>query len=133
MRHVRLLLRWILAGFFIAAGLNHFRTPEIYYGMMPAWVAWPVAANVVSGVAEILGGIGLFFPQTRRLAGWGLLILLLAVFPANVHVALQGRMPGTSFSPVMLWLRLPFQVLFMAWVWWLAVKPHPEDEERNWS
>jgi uncharacterized membrane protein len=133
MSYVRLVLRWVLAAFFIVAGANHFRTPAIYYGMMPGWVTWPVTANVVSGLAEILGGLGLFFPATRRLAGWALILLLVAVFPANVHVALQGKMPGTDFSPVVLWLRLPFQFLFLAAVWWLAVKRHPEDAERNWA
>jgi len=133
MSWLRLSLRWLLAAFFIVAGVNHFRTPGIYYGMMPAWVTWPEAANVVSGIAEILGGLGLFFPKTRRLAGWGLIALLIAVFPANLHVALQGRMPGTDFSPTVLWLRLPFQVLFIALVWWLAVKRHPEDRDGNWS
>ncbi|MCX6953095.1 MAG: DoxX family protein [Verrucomicrobia bacterium] len=115
--------RWLLAGFFIAAGANHFRTPGIYLGMMPSWLPWPEAMNAVSGAAEILGGIGLLVPWVwaRRLAGWGLLALLVAVFPANVHVALQGKMPGTDFSPVVLWWRLPFQAVFMGWVWWVAL------------
>ncbi len=133
MRILRLVLRWILGAFFLVAGANHFRTPAIYYGMMPAWVTWPVTANVVAGLAEILGGLGLFFPRTRRLAGWGLIALLVAVFPANVHAALMGKMPGTDFSPLTLWLRLPFQAVFIAWVWWVAVKRRPEDSEGNWS
>ena len=133
MRIVRLILRWILVAFFIVAGVTHFRTPAIYYGMMPAWVTWPVTTNVLVGLGEILGGAGMFFPATQRLAGWGLIVLLAAIFPANVHVALLGKMPGTDFSPVILWLRLPFQALFIAAVWWLAVKRHPEDRESNWS
>jgi uncharacterized membrane protein len=132
-RILRLVLRWVLAVFFILAGANHFRAPAIYYGMMPAWVTWPVTANVVAGLAEILGGLGLFFPPARRLAGWGLITLLVAVFPANVHAALQGKMPGTDFSPLMLWLRLPFQAVFIAWVWWASVKHTPEDRQSRWS
>lgn len=118
---VRKIARWALAVFFVAAGVNHFITPEIYLGMMPAWVPSPRAANAISGVAEILGGLGVLLPATRRWAGWGLLALLVAIFPANVHVALEGKMPGTSFSPTVLWLRLPFQVLFAAWVWWTTL------------
>ena len=118
---VRLILRWVLVAFFVLAGVNHFRTPAIYYGMMPAWVTWPVTANVVAGLAEILGGIGLFFPATQRLAGCGLI------------VALLGKMPGTDFSAVTLWLRLPFQALFIALVWWAAVKRYPEDRGARWS
>jgi len=112
--------RWILAVFFVVAGTNHFRTPAIYLAMMPAWVPAPGTVNVLTGIAEMLGGIGLLVPATRRLAGWGLIVLLIAVFPANLHVAQIGHMPGTTFSPTILWLRLPFQLIFVAWVWWVS-------------
>ncbi len=115
------ILRWLLAVFLVVAGANHFRTPEIYLGMMPPWLPAPAVLNAIAGGAEILGGIGILVPRTRRLAGWGLVFLLMAVFPANVHVALEGKMPGTSFSPLTLWLRLPVQVAFIAWVWWVAI------------
>lgn len=120
MSPLRPALRWVLAVFFVAAGANHFRTPEIYLGMMPPWLPWPTALNAIAGAAEMLGGVGLLGPRTRRLAGWGLIALLVAIFPANVHMALEGRMPGTNFSPLTLWLRLPFQAVFIAWVWWVA-------------
>ncbi len=113
--------RWFVALFFLAAGANHFRAPEMYAGMMPPWLPWPDAANYLSGAAEIAGAIGILLPATRRLAGWGLLALLIAIFPANLHVALQGRMPPFDISPVVLWLRLPFQAVFMAAVWWVAL------------
>ena len=116
------LFRWILAVFFVVAGANHFRSPAIYLGMMPPWLPAPEAMNAIAGIAECLGGIGLLVPPVRRLAGWGLIALLAAVFPANVHVALQGQMPGTNFSPAVLWLRLPFQAIFVAWVWWVALR-----------
>lgn len=117
----RRLSRGVLALFFIAAGANHFRSPEVYLGMMPAWVPWPGVASGVAGAAEVLGGIGLLVPASRVAAGWGLLLLLAAVFPANLHVALLGHMPGFSFSPATLWIRLPFQGVLMAWVYWAAI------------
>lgn len=120
---VRRALRAVLALFFLLAGANHFRTPGLYLGMMPPWVPRPEAMNAVAGAAEILGGLGLLLPATRRLAAWGLIALLIAVFPANLHVALEGRMPGFDFSPLTLWLRLPFQAVFIAWAWWVGVKP----------
>ena len=120
MEIARVALRWVLALFFVAAGLNHFRAPEVYLGMMPPWLPWPVAMNAISGAAEALGGIGLLVPATRRLAAWALIALLIAVFPANVHVALQGQMPGFAFSPAVLWARLPLQAVLMAAVWWVA-------------
>lgn len=130
MNLLRTAVRWVLAVFFVVAGANHFRSPAIYLGMMPAWLPWPDAMNGISGAAEMLGGVGLLVPRARRIAGWGLIALLLAVFPANVHVALQGHMPGTNFSPVALWWRLPFQAVFLGAVWWVAVatgKPGPAD------
>ena len=118
-------LRWVLAIFFVVAGANHFRDPATYLGMMPPWLPWPEAANLVSGAAEVVGGIGLLVPARRRWAGWGLVALLIAVFPANLHVALEGRMPGYDFSPATLWWRLPFQALFIALVAWAAIFPRP--------
>jgi uncharacterized membrane protein len=111
----------LLAIFFIAAGANHFRTTEIYLGMMPPWLPWPLASVYVSGAAEILGGFGVLVPPTRRFAGWSLIVLLVAIFPANLHIAMQGRMPGFDFSPLTLWLRLPFQAVLLGWVWWTAI------------
>lgn len=114
--------RWVLAAFFIVAGVNHFLAPEIYHGMMPAWLPAKAAANFISGGAEVAGGIGLLIPTLRRPAAWGLITLLVLIFPANVQVALQGQMPGLDGAPPwLLWLRLPFQAVFIAWVWWVGL------------
>ena len=129
METARGVFRWVLAVFFVAAGLNHFRSPEVYLGMMPPWLPWPDAMNAISGAAEVLGGIGLLVPTTRRAAGWGLIALLVTVFPANVHVALQGKMPGLDFSPAVLWARLPFQAVAVAAVWWVARAPRRAREK----
>jgi uncharacterized membrane protein len=117
----RAVLRWLLGVFFVLAGLNHFREPSVYMGMMPPWLPSPAALIALSGACEVLGGIGILVPRTRRAAGWGLIALLAAVFPANLHVALMGRMPGFGFSPAMLWLRLPFQPVFAGAVAWAAL------------
>jgi uncharacterized membrane protein len=118
---VKALFRWLLVAFFVAAGLNHFRVPAMYVGMIPPWLPYPYFLNAVAGMSEVLGGIGVVFPRFRLAAGWGLIALLVAVLPANFHVALMGQMPGFNFSPVTLWLRLPFQAVLMAWVAWVAV------------
>lgn len=128
MSRLRAVFRWLAALFFVVAGLNHFRQPEIYLGMMPPFLPWPEVLNYISGVVEVLGGLGLLSASTRRLAAWGLLALLVAVFPANIYVALEGRMPGLDVSPLTLWLRLPFQFLFMAWVWWVGLKVETQHE-----
>lgn len=117
--------RWVLALFMIVAGVNHFISPAIYLGMMPAWLPFPHAANLISGAAEIAGGLGLLLPHFRRAAAWGLIALLIAVFPTNVHVSLQGHMTGLDAPPWVLWLRLAFQPVFIAWVWWTGLRDNP--------
>jgi len=117
--------RWILSAFFILAGANHFLNPGPYLSMMPSYLPWPCGLIWVSGVAEILGGIGLIDPRTRVLAAWGLIALLVAVFPANLNVALHGW-PGVNLSPWILWLRLPFQLVFIWWVYWSSLLQHKE-------
>ena len=117
----RIVFRWFLAAFFIAAGINHFRMPSVYIAMIPPWLPWPAGLNLIAGVCELLGGIGVLLPSVRIVAGWGLIALLIAVFPANLHVALMGHMPGFGFSQATLWLRLPFQAVLIAWVAWAAI------------
>lgn len=115
------IFRWILAIFFILAGTNHFRTPSVYLAMMPPSLPWPSGLSAIAGACEILGGVGILVPGYRRAAGWGLVVLLVAVFPANFHVARIGYMAGFSFSAALLWLRLPFQLVLIAWVAWVAI------------
>ena len=68
--------------------------------------------------------------RLRRWAGWGLLALLVAIFPANLQVAMQGKMPGFDLSPAVLWSRLPFQAVLMAWVWWVALAGGRDERRR---
>ena len=122
MERLRIAARW-LAGFaFIAVGVMHFVDTAFFEHIVPPflpaarWLVW------ISGVAEILGGLGLLIPQVRRAAGIGLLLLLVAVFPANLYMAIDEVMPITGPVPVWtLWARLPFQLIFAAWVWWVAL------------
>jgi uncharacterized membrane protein len=111
----------MLALFFVVAGLNHFLNPAPYLSMMPSSLPWPRTLNIISGASEIAGGVGILIPATRLPAGWGLLALLVAVFPANLNVALHGW-KGQSIAPWILWARLPFQPLIMAAVYWCALK-----------
>ncbi len=116
-QRTRTLLRWLLAVAFVLAGINHFIAPRFYLSIMPPFLPWPLGLVYFSGVAEILGGLGVLVPSTRRLAGWGLIVLLIAVFPANIYAATHGV---GSIPPWILWARLPFQIVFIAWVHWTA-------------
>jgi len=110
-----------LGGFFSFAGTMHFVIPRSYEAIMPPGLPRHREAVALSGVAEIVGGVAVLSPRTRRLARWWLLSLLVAVFPANLHMALNpeqvrgldlGRVPRWA-----LWARLPLQPLAMLWVW----------------
>jgi uncharacterized membrane protein len=120
---MRTILRWLAAVFFIVAGTLHFLKPEMYLQIMPPYFPVPQLLVSVSGAAEIAGGIGLLLRPWRRAAGWGLIALLLAVFPANIYMV---QHPGQfHFAPWVLWVRLPLQGVFIAWVWFVALQRAP--------
>ena len=106
--------------FYLVAGVAHFVSPAFYVAIMPPYLPWHLELVYLSGVAEILCGLGLLFRRTRVLAAWATIALLVAVFPANIHVALHdipigGRSHGLG---IWNWVRLPFQFVLIAWAWW---------------
>ena len=106
---------------FILTGVSHFVIPGKFMEMMPSFLPAPVFLIYLSGVLEILGGIGLLMSSTKHLAALGLILLLLAVFPANIYVALENvQLGGFMNYAIYQWLRLPMQFVLMAWVWWTA-------------
>ena len=114
--------RGLLAAFFVGAGVLHFVKPEPYESIMPPQLPYPRELIYISGVAEIAGGIGAQIPQTRRAAGIALIVLLIAIFPANVHMALPPEtIKGLSVPRWLLWARLPLQVPMM-WHAWRATR-----------
>lgn len=107
----------LMAVLYIVAGLNHFRMPEFYVSMMPPIFPEPHFLVLLSGVIEIALGAGLLIPRTRKLAAWGVIALLIAIFPANFYM-FQERMG--IFADVPEWvliLRLPFQLVLLAWAY----------------
>ena len=117
MQNIKTPARYLLGAFFIAAGLNHFWHTPFYVAMMPPYLPAPLALVYLSGAAEIGLGALLLFSRWQVIAGWGLIALSVAVFPANVHMALNPEL-FTQFSPTGLWLRLPLQALVIAWAYW---------------
>ena len=113
---------YLLALVFIGAGILHFVAPSTYLRIMPPYLPAPLLLVHVSGAAEIAGGLGLLLPATRQVAGWGLVMLLVAVFPANVYM-LQAHGAGLSVPMWALWLRLPLQLVLVALVWWSSHRP----------
>ena len=109
-------LRWLFGILFILAGLNHFRSPDFYVNIMPPYLPWHRELVAISGVAEIALGALLLFRRWAVLAGWGLIALLVAVFPANLHMAMHPDL-YPSLAPAALWMRLPLQGLLIAWAY----------------
>jgi uncharacterized membrane protein len=108
----------LLGALFIAAGANHFVHPVFYQQIVPPSFPSPALLVVISGVAEIAGGIGVLIARTRKAAGIGLVLLLLAVFPANVYMAQHPELYRDMASATALYIRLPLQAVLIAWVWW---------------
>ena len=110
-----------LGGFFLLAGLMHFVKPRPYVSIVPDAMPRKREIVIVSGVAEIAGGAGVLAPPTRRAAGWWLIATLLAIFPANVNMAVNADRFSSVPEPL-LWARLPLQGALIAWVWRVAVR-----------
>ncbi len=108
----------MLGLFFAAAGANHFVHPDFYVRTVPGWLPAHELLVQISGVAEIAGGAAMFVPPLRMYAGIWLLALLVAVFPANLQMALHPQLYRDIGSPMAFYLRLPLQAVMAAWVWW---------------
>jgi len=108
-------LRRLFGPFFIFAGIMHFVIPRSYAAIVPPQLPNKRAMVYVSGVAEIAGGAGILHPRTRKAASAWSVATLLAVFPANVHMALHPERYKVPGGRIGLYLRLPVQALFIAW------------------
>lgn len=109
--------RWLLAAIFIGAGILHLLRPGTFVSMVPPWLPAPALLVLVSGVFEVMGGVGILAPVTRVAAGWGLIALLVAVLPANVHMLVLARTAGASLLwQLALLLRVPLQLVLIWWV-----------------
>ncbi|AFY74575.1 putative membrane protein [Synechococcus sp. PCC 7502] len=116
----KLISRIFLAIFFIGAGILHFTASSMYVKIMPPYLPAHLELVYISGVFEILGGIGIFIPFLQIPAGYGLVALMVAVFPANINMVVNYEQIGLNFPLILLWLRLPLQGLLIYWIWWSA-------------
>ena len=113
----------LAAIFYVFTGTLHFLKPDVYLKIMPPYIPAHQAMVAISGACEILGGLGLLFPPTRRAAAWGLVALLIAVFPANLYMATNPIQAGAAaIAPALRWGRLPLQLLLIWWLLW-CTKP----------
>jgi len=116
MNRIKAISKYVLAIFMIAAGTMHFVNPEFFLKIMPPYLPFHQELVLVSGVCEIILGILLLVPRCSRWAAWGIVALLIAVFPANLYLYQhQGILPA---SPLVHLLRLPLQGVFVLWAYW---------------
>lgn len=102
---------YIMAAFYAYAGFSHFKNPKFFLKITPPFVPYPEVVNIIVGIAEIALGVMLLIPSTRSIAAWGIIILLIAVFPANIYHHIKARRKGKHVTATI--IRLPFQALFI--------------------
>ncbi len=122
MRTFKLLMKWLLGILFVLAGTSHFLFSDFFIRIMPPYLPWHRELVYLSGLFEIALGVLLLIPKCTTLAAWGLIALLIAVFPANVHMAMNPSL-YPDIPPLALWLRLPLQGVFIAWAYWFTISP----------
>jgi uncharacterized membrane protein len=121
---MKLVMRCLLGIVFIAVGVKHFVDPNFFVRIMPPYLPWHLECVYISGVFEVALGVLVMIPRYTRAAAWGLIALLIAVFPANLHMALNtDQFP--DFPAAGLWARLPLQAVLIAWAYWFT-KPTTE-------
>ncbi|MFC0133511.1 DoxX family protein [Massilia eurypsychrophila] len=115
--------RVLLAAFFIVGGVMHFVLPDAYARVMPPWLGWHAELVAISGLCEIAGGVGVLSPRLRRVSGWGLIALSIAVLPANVQMLLHGVADSRpAWQIALLVLRLPLQAALIWWILRVAIR-----------
>ena len=112
-------MKYLLGISFVVAGVMHFVNPPFYLKLMPPYLPWHLGLVYLSGVFEILLGILLIIPQYTRLAAWGLIALLLAIYPANIYPAMNPHLFPEVSAKFLYW-RLPVQFILIAWAWWFT-------------
>src|SRR5438552_2825565 len=121
MERAKSIARIFIAAAMVGIGLMHFVRPAGFVAIVPKILPEPLLLVYVSGVFEVLLGAALLVPPVRKFAGWGLIALFIAVFPANVNMAVNEIQPeGMVLSPAAMWARLPFQIVFIVLAWWVT-------------
>lgn len=107
---------YLMAFIYIVAGLNHFRVPKLYIRLIPPYFPAPKTLNLLSGAAEILLGAALLVPQLTTYAAWGIIVLLIAIFPSNIYMA-SNKKAAMGLPKWLLIARLPLQLVLIYWAW----------------
>ena len=116
-RPIKSALRYVMAGFYIWAGISHFTRPEFFLSLLPAYMPLHTELVYLSGIAEIVLGVLVAIPRTAMFAGWCIIAMLIAFLPVHVHMLVNNHLyPEAPTSA--LWLRFPLQAIFILWAYW---------------
>jgi uncharacterized membrane protein len=115
---------YILILFYLVAGINHFRNPDSYIKIIPTYLPFPVFLNLSAGFFEILFAVLFVFTETRNIAAWGIILMLIAFLPVHIDMILHAPMMLGKFkvTPFIAWLRIPLQGLLILWAYWYTGK-----------
>ena len=118
MEYIKTTSLLLMAALYIFAGISHFRNPKFFLAITPKWVPMPKKVNIFVGAVEVLLGIAVLIPNLRTYAAYGIIALLIAVFPANVYHFQKSLRKGKQVVPTL--IRLPIQALLIYWAWTVA-------------
>ena len=120
------LSRGLIAAIFFVSGMLHLIRPAMFVSIVPPWLPSPAALVLISGLCEMAGAVGILLPETRVAAGWGLIALLVAVFPANIQMLLNAHSAHSSaIWQASLVARLPLQVALIYWIYASCIRHRP--------
>jgi uncharacterized membrane protein len=119
-------LRYLMAAFYIWAGINHFTRPDFFLRLMPPYIPWHAGLVALTGVLEIAFGVLVAIPRTARLAGWCIVLMLIAFLPVHVHMLVHSELYPEA-PLIALWLRFPLQAIFLLWAYWYTGRERDRD------
>lgn len=111
---------YLMGILYVIAGLNHFRNPRLYLKIIPPYFPNPKLLNYLSGIAEIILGVGICIPMFSHMSAWGISALLIAIFPANLYM-FSNKKAGMGLHKIVLLLRLPLQIILILWAYYYTL------------
>jgi uncharacterized membrane protein len=121
LKKIKLVTVWVMSFFYIFTGITHFTAPDWFLQIVPPYLSYKLELVYISGFFEIVFGFLLLINSTRYYAAWGLILLLIAVYPANIYLA-QTNGAAMNTTPLIAWGRLPFQFVFIGIAYWHSKK-----------
>ena len=115
----------IMILFYFFAGINHFIKPSTYVNLIPPYLPWPEILNYLAGFFEITFAILLIPIKTRKYAGWGIILMLIAFMPTHIYMIQEAKLDPLSLgkftiTPLIAWLRIPLQGILILWAYWCS-------------